>query len=191
MAGRGPFSFLAASTRSSFSAERQRRIDRLGDQRDRECPGPAMICTVHLPVPFWPAVSRILSTSGCAVGVLVGEDVAGDLDEVGVQFALVPLGEDLRASRRRVMPRPFFIDVVGFADELHVAVLDAVVDHLHVVAGAAFAHPVAAGRCRPRPWRRWPGRCPSRAATRPGEPPGMMHGPWRAPSSPPDTPVPM
>jgi hypothetical protein len=30
-------------------------------------------------------------------------------------------------------------DVVGFADELHVAVLDAVVDHLHVVTGTAGA----------------------------------------------------
>ena len=36
--------------------------------------------------------------------------------------------------------------VIGFADELHVAVLDAVVDHLHVVARAVFAHPIAAGR---------------------------------------------
>ena len=30
-------------------------------------------------------------------------------------------------------------DVVGFGDELHVAVLDAVVHHLHVVAGPARA----------------------------------------------------
>ena len=36
--------------------------------------------------------------------------------------------------------------VVGFADELHVAVFDAVVDHLDVMAGAVFADPIAAGR---------------------------------------------
>ena len=36
--------------------------------------------------------------------------------------------------------------LVGLADELHVAVLDAVVDHLDVVARAVFADPVAAGR---------------------------------------------
>jgi len=36
-------------------------------------------------------------------------------------------------------------DVVGLGDELHVAVLDAVVDHLDVVAGAGLADPVAAG----------------------------------------------
>src|SRR5262249_46646642 len=33
----------------------------------------------------------------------------------------------------------------GLGDELHVAVLDAVVDHLHVMAGAAGAHVVHAG----------------------------------------------
>ena len=38
------------------------------------------------------------------------------------------------------------MQLVGLADELHVAVLDAVVDHLHVVAGAVLADPVAAGR---------------------------------------------
>jgi hypothetical protein len=36
--------------------------------------------------------------------------------------------------------------VVGFTDELHVAVLDSVVDHLDVMARAVFADPVAAGR---------------------------------------------
>ena len=34
--------------------------------------------------------------------------------------------------------------VVGLADELHVSVLDAVVDHLDEVAGAVLANPVAA-----------------------------------------------
>ena len=35
--------------------------------------------------------------------------------------------------------------LVGLADELHVAVLDAVVDHFHKVARAVLAHPVTAG----------------------------------------------
>src|SRR5262249_47987902 len=35
--------------------------------------------------------------------------------------------------------------VIGFADELHVAVFDAVVDHFHVMAGPTFADPVATG----------------------------------------------
>ena len=37
------------------------------------------------------------------------------------------------------------MQVVGLADELHVAVLDAVVDHLDVVAGPFGPDPVAAG----------------------------------------------
>ena len=43
-----------------------------------------------------------------------------------------------------VMPRPSFINV-GLANQLHVAVLDAVMDHFDIMAGAVFAHPVAAG----------------------------------------------
>src|SRR5208282_6769485 len=43
-------------------------------------------------------------------------------------------------------PQTILHDVVGLADELHVAVFDAVVGHLHVMAGPAFAHPVTAGR---------------------------------------------
>ena len=51
---------------------------------------------VHLPVPFWPAASRIRSTIGLPVsGSVVAEDVAGDLDEVAVELALVPAREDL------------------------------------------------------------------------------------------------
>ena len=35
--------------------------------------------------------------------------------------------------------------LIGLANELHIAVFDAVVHHLHKVSGAAFSHPVAAG----------------------------------------------
>ena len=37
----------------------------------------------------------------------------------------------------------FLHELVGLADELHIAILDAVVGHLDVVAGAVLAHPVA------------------------------------------------
>ncbi len=63
--------------------------------------------------------------------------------EVAVQFGPVPLGEDVVKFRvgksQGALEHP-----IGFADQLHVAVLDAVVDHLHVVAGAARADPLAA-----------------------------------------------
>ena len=80
-----------------------------------------------------------------AVGVFEAEDVAGDLDEVGVELALVPLGKDL-VHLVGAHAQAGLHQVVGLADELHVAVFDAVVDHLHVVARAVFAHPIAAGR---------------------------------------------
>ena len=51
---------------------------------------------VHLPVPFWPAVSRILSTSGCPIRhIFIGEDVGGDFNQERVEIACVPVGEDL------------------------------------------------------------------------------------------------
>jgi hypothetical protein len=115
--------------------------------------------------------------------------VAGDFDEVAVELALVPLGEDgvqlVGGEAEAALEQ-----VVGFADELHVAVLDAVVDHLDVVACAVFADPVAAGvpssTLAAMDWK-MSLTCGHAA----GLPPGMMEGPKRAPSSPPETPVPM
>ena len=75
---------------------------------------------------------------------LVAEDVAGDLDEIAVEIALVPLGED-RVHLLVREAEAVLHDLVDFADELHVAVFDAVVDHLDEVARAAFADPLAAG----------------------------------------------
>ena len=51
----------------------------------------------------------------------------------------------------------FVQHLVGFADQLHVAVFDAVVHHLHVVTGTAVANPVAAGS--PSTLAKWLGRC--------------------------------
>ncbi len=86
-----------------------------------------------------------LVDQGAAIFVLVSQDVAGDLDQVGVQLALVPFFKHfvhLVGAHAQV----FFHNLVGFANELHVAVFDAVVHHFHEMAGTAFAHPVAAGR---------------------------------------------
>ena len=51
----------------------------------------------------------------------------------------IPLREDVGDLLRR-QAGAAVQQVVGLGDELHVAVLDAVVHHLHVVAGAARAH---------------------------------------------------
>ena len=80
-----------------------------------------------------------------AVGVFLGENIAGDLDEVAVEFAFVPLGEGV-VEFLLGHAEAVFEDVVGLADELHVTVFDAVVDHLHIMAGTLLADPIAARR---------------------------------------------
>ncbi len=79
-----------------------------------------------------------------AVFVFVAEDVAGDFDQVGIEFALVPLAEDL-VHLLVGQAEALLHHLVGLADHLHVAVLDAVVDHLDEMARAVLADPVAAG----------------------------------------------
>ena len=79
------------------------------------------------------------------VVVLLGEDVARDLDQVAIQLALVPLREHLVQLVGR-QAEPAMQQIVGLANQLHVAVLDPVVHHLHEVPGPVLAHPVAARR---------------------------------------------
>eukprot|EP00053_Salpingoeca_punica_P006791 m.63469 g.63469 ORF g.63469 m.63469 type:complete len:387 (+) comp13851_c0_seq2:114-1274(+) len=79
-----------------------------------------------------------------AIGVLEGKDVARDFDEERVQLALVPLLEDLAHVVARQVQNVLH-QVVGLTAELHVAVLNAVVHHLDVMARAVLADPVAAG----------------------------------------------
>jgi len=54
---------LAAATLSSFMAERQ-RAKTASLIRVRGTPSSRAETLIHFPVPFWPAVSRILSTRG-------------------------------------------------------------------------------------------------------------------------------
>lgn len=79
-----------------------------------------------------------------AISVLKLKDVAGDLDQVRVELALVPLGKDV-AKLVGSESEGLLEDVVGLADHLHVAVFDSVVDHLDVVTSASLADPVATG----------------------------------------------
>jgi hypothetical protein len=72
----------------------------------------------------------------------VGEDLGGDLDQERVEGTGVPLPEHL-GDPGRLQPGAAE-QVVGLGDELHVGVLDAVVDHLDEMAGAVGAHGGAA-----------------------------------------------
>ena len=98
-------------------------------------PSSSATCAVHLPVPFWPALSWTTSTSGwprvgihrrgstCAV-------ISTRNDSSGPWFQLV----EHVADRRRRQAEAAVQHVVRLGDELHVAVLDAVVHHLDEVA---------------------------------------------------------
>src|SRR5690606_29023307 len=77
-------------------------------------------------------------------GVGLAQHLGGDLDEVGLEGAGVPVGEDV-GDLPGVVAEGVAQQVVGLADELHVGVFDAVVHHLHEVAGAVGADVGAAG----------------------------------------------
>ena len=72
-----------------------------------------------------------------SLGIVLFENLGGDLDQVALEVAVVPIGENL--SQFCWGEAGVFEDVVGFANQLHVAILDAVVDHFDVVASTTGA----------------------------------------------------
>ncbi len=141
-AGRGPFNLRRRLHAFVLQRGNAARINRLGHQRDRN----AQVLRIDdrpFAGAFLAGGVENLVHERRAVGVLERQNVARDFDEIGIQFALVPFGENL-VHFRRAHAEAVFQNVVGLADQLHVAVFDAVVNHLHVMARAAFAHPVAA-----------------------------------------------
>ncbi len=67
--------------------------------------------------------------------ILLGEDIFGNVDQVAAQLAFVPFGEGLRQlfiGERQTA----FQHRIGFGNQLHVAILDAVMNHLHIMASA-------------------------------------------------------
>ena len=72
------------------------------------------------------------------LGVHLAQHLGGDLDQVRLELALVPLGEDVGDLGGRLAGAAAD-EVVRLGDELHVGVLDAVVHHLHEVPGAVVA----------------------------------------------------
>ncbi len=72
--------------------------------------------------------------------VLGGQHLCRNLDEVGFEAALVPLGKDV-GNLRRAHLQAVAKDAVDLGDHLHVGIFDAVMDGLDEVAGAVFAEP--------------------------------------------------
>ena len=71
-------------------------------------------------------------------GVDLAEHLGGDLDQVRLQLAGVPLGEHV-GDLGGALAGAAADEVVRLGDELHVGVLDAVVHHLHEVPGTVVA----------------------------------------------------
>ncbi|KAH3667268.1 hypothetical protein OGAPHI_002917 [Ogataea philodendri] len=87
-------------------------------------------------------VQNLLHQWGSVV-VVESENVSGDLDQERVQNSLVPLGKDVGDLLVGEATNTLH-EVVGLANQLHVTVLDTVVDHLDVVAGSGISNPVTA-----------------------------------------------
>ena len=73
----------------------------------------------------------------------LSENLGRNLNEVAIEFALVPFRESL-GQLCSVHFHDVFEDGVRFADQLDVAVLDTVVHHLDVMTGAVRSHVTAA-----------------------------------------------
>ena len=78
-------------------------------------------------------------------GLFIGlaENIRRNLDEIAVQYALVPFFEDLGHFRRRHAEQ-LTHQKVRFADQLHITVFNAVVCHLYIMAGAVRPYIIAA-----------------------------------------------
>lgn len=104
-------------------------------------------------------VEDLLKERGSVIVIIV-HDIAGDLDEERVEDALVPLCENI-TNLLVWHAETALHDVVGLssvspgssmvrgarsylADQLHVTVLNTVVDHLDIVAGTLITNPLAA-----------------------------------------------
>jgi hypothetical protein len=81
----------------------------------------------------------------CAVGFVMPENIGGDFDQIAIEISLVPSGEDL-CHLTGGHAIQLMHDVIGFADQLHIAIFDAVVYHFYKVPGALFSNPSAAGQ---------------------------------------------
>ena len=67
------------------------------------------------------------------VFIFFGEDIFGDVDQVAAQFTVIPLGKGLRQFFVGEV-QATFKQRIGFSNQLHIAVFNTVVNHLHIMA---------------------------------------------------------
>ena len=108
-------------------------------------PSSSAFWAVQRPVPFCSAASRITSTSGWPVASSV---LASTRAEISIRNDSSSESFQARSARRsrHLQSDAVAQQVIALGDQLHVGVLDAVVDHLHVVPGAVGADVGAARR---------------------------------------------
>jgi hypothetical protein len=84
-----------------------------------------------------------------AIGFVIAarEDVSGDFNKERVEFAFVPAREDL-VQLFGTLTEYSLQQRICFADELHVAIFDTVVHHLHIMTGTQGADIGAAWKIR-------------------------------------------
>ena len=76
-------------------------------------------------------------------GVSVTQDLGGDFNEVAAELTSVPASEDF-AHLIVGLPTDVAKIGIGISDELHITILDAVVDHLDEVTRTTFTYPSTA-----------------------------------------------
>ena len=74
-------------------------------------------------------------------GIRIGftENLGCNFDEITVQLALVPIGEDI-GELLCIHLDYVFQNCIGLADQLHVAILNSVMHHFDVVSGTVRTH---------------------------------------------------
>ena len=78
------------------------------------------------------------------VRIFLAENLRSDFDEITFERAAIPFRENFGELFSRRDRGRCFKNRVRFADQLHVAVLDSVVHHLYIMAGAIRSHVTAA-----------------------------------------------
>ena len=71
--------------------------------------------------------------------IFFAENLRSDFDEVTLERASIPLRENIIQLLRRETEH-ILEDCISFANQLHVAILDSVVNHFHVMPGAVRPH---------------------------------------------------
>ena len=69
----------------------------------------------------------------------MGQNLGGDFNEVGIKVAGIPFAEYL-CDLGRLHACAIAQQLIGLADDLHIGVLDAIVDHLDKMAGAVWTN---------------------------------------------------